>query len=68
MNLKWESSGPECRSKVGKRMMNTSIADTIGVRDGGGGQGGQLPPQFGQFVDMNSGRECKLFGQNPIHV
>ena len=23
---------------------------------GGGGQGGQLPPQFRQFVDMNSGR------------
>ena len=37
-------------------------------RTGRGGQGGQLPPQFGQFVDMNSGRECKLFGQNPIHV
>ena len=29
----------------------------IGVRDGGGGgQGGRCPPQFGQFVDMNSGR------------
>ena len=38
----------------------------IGVRDGG--QGGQLPPQFGQFVDMNSGREATLFGQNTIHV
>ena len=39
---------------------------TIGVRDGGAG--GQLPPQFGQFVDMNSGRESTLFGQNTIHV
>ena len=38
----------------------------IGVRDGGAG--GQLPPQFGQFVDMNSGRESTLFGQNTIHV
>ena len=29
----------------------------IGVRDGGGGQGEQLPPP-------NSGRESTLFGQN----
>ena len=40
---------------------------SIGVRDGGSG-GGQLPPQFGQFVDINSGRESTLFGQNTIHV
>ena len=32
------------------------------------GRGGQLPPQFGQFVDMNSGRESTLFGQKTIHV
>ena len=38
----------------------------LGVRDGG--QGGQLPPQFGQFFDMNSGRESTLFGQNTKHV
>ena len=24
--------------------------------------------QFGQFVDMNSGRESTLLGQNTIHV
>ena len=30
----------------------------------GGGTGAQLPPpQFGQFVDINSGRESRLFGQ-----
>ena len=34
-----------------------------------GGRGGSCPPpQFGQFVDMNSGRESTLFGQNTIHV
>ena len=38
----------------------------IGVR--GGGQGGSCPPQFGQFVDMNSGREATLFGQKTINV
>ena len=37
-------------------------------RTGRGGQGGSCPPQFGQFVDMNSGRESTLFGQNTIHV
>ena len=37
-----------------------------GVRDGG--SGGQLPPQFGQFVDINSGRESRIFGQNTIHL
>ena len=37
-------------------------------RTGRGGRGGQLPPQFGEFVDMNSGRESTLFGQNTIHV
>ena len=42
---------------------------TIGVRDGGSGGGGQLPPpQFGQFVDINSGKESTVFGQNTIHV
>ena len=46
--------------------LGTCILD-IGVRDGGGA-GWAAAPQFGQFVDMNSGRECKLFGQNPIHV
>ena len=35
---------------------------------GGGGRGAAAPPQFGQFVDMNSGRESTLFGQNTIHV
>ena len=24
--------------------------------------------EFGQFVDINSGRESTLFGQNTIHV
>ena len=33
-----------------------------------GVRGGQLPPQFGQFVDINSGKESTLFGQNTIHV
>ena len=42
------------------------LAD-IGVRDGGAG-GAAAPPQFGQFVDMNSGRESTLFGQNTIDV
>ena len=42
---------------------------TVTHRRTDGGQGGQLtPPQFGQFVDMNSGRESTLFGQNTIHV
>ena len=43
----------------------------IGVRDGGGrggGGGAVAPPQFGQFVDINSGREWRLFWQNTIHV
>ena len=40
---------------------------SIGVREGGAG-GGWLAPQFGQFVDTNSGREATLFGQNTIHV
>ena len=53
---------------------NRSIAQAVGVkhdthrRTGRGGRGGHLPPQFGQFVDMNSGRESTLFGQNTIHV
>ena len=38
----------------------------IGVWDGG--QGGAVAPQFGQFVDIHSGREATLFGQNTIHV
>ena len=42
-------------------MMFTLVS--IGVRDGGG-QGGSCPPQFGQFVDINLGRESTLFGQN----
>ena len=33
-----------------------------------GGQRGTVVPQFGQFVDINSGRESTLFGQNTIHV
>ena len=38
-------------------------------RTGRGGRGGgSCPPQFGQFVNMNSGRESTLFGQNTIHV
>ena len=38
-------------------------------RTGRGAGGGSCPPpQFGQFVDMNSGRESTLFGQNTIHV
>ena len=56
-------AGTESTSDVVCRLFGTTI---IGVRDGG--QGGQLPPQFGQFVDMNSGRESTLFGQNTIHV
>ena len=38
-----------------------SLNATIGVRDGGAG--GQLPPQFGQFVDMNTGRESNHSGK-----
>ena len=34
----------------------------------GRGAGGAAAPQFGQFVDTNSGREPTLFGQNTIHV
>ena len=44
-----------------------SLSD-IGVRDGGQGGGSCPPPQFGQFDDMNSGRESTLFGQKPINV
>ena len=35
-----------------------TVRAIIGVRDGGGGggRGGSCPPQFGQFVDTNSGR------------
>ena len=36
-----------------------SFTADIGVRDGA---------PFGQFVDINSGRESTLFGQNTIHV
>ena len=44
--------------------------DTVTYRRTGRGEGrGQLPPpQFGQFVDIHSGRESTLFGQNTIHV
>ena len=35
---------------------------STGVRDGGAG-GGQLPPQFGQFADINSGRERNFSGK-----
>ena len=37
-------------------------------RTGRGGGQGAVAPQFGQFVDINSGRESRLFGQNTIHV
>ena len=38
-------------------------------RTGRGAGGGSCPPpQFGQFADMNSGRESTLFGQNTIYV
>ena len=38
---------------------------SIGVRDGG--QGGSCPPpKFGEFADINSGRESTLFGQNSV--
>ena len=43
------------------------VTASIGVRDRGSG-GAFAPPQFGQFVDINSGRESTLFGQNTIHV
>ena len=33
-------------------------------RTGRGAGGAVAPPQFGQFVDINSGRESKSFGQN----
>ena len=46
-----------------KKELVVLVAIVIGVRDGGGGRGG-----IGQFVDMNSGRESTLFGQNTIHV
>ena len=60
----------KCSSACGKLSGGTAEVLSyvaIGVRDGG--QGGSCPPpQFGQFVDMNSGREATLFGQNTIHV
>ena len=37
-------------------------------RTGRGVRGQWFPPQFGQFVDINSGRESTLFGQNTMHV
>ena len=62
--------------QLNKGLIHLDLGDTdlvsnfadgdIGVRDGE--LGGQLPPQFGQFVDINSGRESTLFGQNTIHV
>ena len=41
---------------------------TIGVRDGGQGGAAAPPPPIRAVVDMNSGRESTLFGQNTIHV
>ena len=40
------------------RKMNKELhmVFVIGVRDGGGGRGA---PQFGEFADINSGREAK---------
>ena len=49
-------------------VVSVNVFPPIGVRDGGAGGAVAPPPQFGQFVDMNSGRESILFGQNPIHV
>ena len=46
-------------------ILELRTTEPIGVRDGGAGGAAAPPPQFGQFVDMNSGRESKLFGQNP---
>ena len=34
----------------------------------GRGVRGAVAPQFGQFVDINSGRESTLFGQKTMHV
>ena len=50
------------------RCDHLEVSIPIGVRDGGGGQGGQLAPQFGQFVDIHSGRESTLFGGREIRV
>ena len=43
-------------------------ACTADHRRTGRGAGGAAAPQFGQFVDMNSGRESALFGQNTLLV
>ena len=48
--------------------MIKNVRVNVRVKAYGTGGLGQLPPQFGQFVDMNSGRESTLLGQNTIHV
>ena len=63
-----ETCGKRC--DVRRRFPSTGtylgLGLLIGVRDGGGR--GAAAPQFGEFVDMNSGREATLLGQNTIHV
>ena len=54
---------------IGDSVLQKYKFESQGHRRTGRGAGGQLPPpQFGQFVDLNSGRESTLFGQNTIHV
>ena len=47
-------------------LFNSSVHRRTGR--GGGVRGAVAPPQFGQFVDINLGRESTLFRQNTIHV
>ena len=46
---------------VERRSLHSVVG--IGVRDGG--RGGAAAPQFGQFVDMNSGREWDIIRAKP---
>ena len=48
--------------------MIKNVRVNVRVKAYGTGGWGSCPPQFGQFVDMNSGRESTLLGQNTIHV
>ena len=48
--------------------MIKNVRVNVRVKAYGTGGWGSCPPQFAQFVDMNSGRESTLLGQNTIHV
>ena len=68
MQYLWKSASKELKLKV-MRTCIFPIATYGHRRTGRGVRGGSCPPpQFGQFVDMNSGRESRLFGQSTIHV